>query len=377
MAHDVFISYSSLNKATADEVCEGLEAEGIRCWIAPRDIPPASNYGAEIDAAIEGSAVLVLIFSSSANTSRYVMREVEAALHYGKAILPFRLEEVDISRELRFYLRAYQWLDATRPPDPLNLDDLSKGVWRYLSPQDVAAATERKQSSMPAPEEKPALSSPQPEEELDNSFSQEPMEQETAPAEQKREAEPETHQDFIEPVKLGFNWQGAVSIGFVVMLVLIYFIPRDKPKKETAPEPSPVMQLDENVTRQSGSLPVIPTNGNPPIDPLPSDQGTSRGLGEVQPSENSLFNQHKTGSQAAKLLRELTPGELDNAQEAAQADAAQTASERDAIRDAAQKRAAQLQAEVDARRDQEQKEAAQRAAEAEARRDAAQKRQQP
>jgi hypothetical protein len=40
MPHDVFVSYSSDDKPTADAVCATLENKGIRCWIAPRDILP-------------------------------------------------------------------------------------------------------------------------------------------------------------------------------------------------------------------------------------------------------------------------------------------------------------------------------------------------
>jgi hypothetical protein len=38
MAFDVFISYSTKDKATADAACAALESAGIRCWIAPRDV---------------------------------------------------------------------------------------------------------------------------------------------------------------------------------------------------------------------------------------------------------------------------------------------------------------------------------------------------
>jgi hypothetical protein len=40
MEFDVFISYSHQDKPTADAACATLEAEGIRCWIAPRDVAP-------------------------------------------------------------------------------------------------------------------------------------------------------------------------------------------------------------------------------------------------------------------------------------------------------------------------------------------------
>lgn len=42
MAHDVFISYAQHDKPTADAVCHGLESVGIRCWMAPRDLPAAT-----------------------------------------------------------------------------------------------------------------------------------------------------------------------------------------------------------------------------------------------------------------------------------------------------------------------------------------------
>src|SRR5713101_8280389 len=53
MAHDVFISYSSKDKPVADAVCAGLEGRGIRCWAAPRDILPGSDWGAAIQAQFD------------------------------------------------------------------------------------------------------------------------------------------------------------------------------------------------------------------------------------------------------------------------------------------------------------------------------------
>jgi hypothetical protein len=46
--HDVFVSYSSRDKAIADSVVHWLESAGVRCWIAPRDPVPGRNYGAQI-----------------------------------------------------------------------------------------------------------------------------------------------------------------------------------------------------------------------------------------------------------------------------------------------------------------------------------------
>ena len=94
MAHDVFISYSSKDKPTADGACAVLEARGLRCWIAPRDILPGQDWGEAIVDAISASKVFVLVFSSHANASQQIKREVERAVHHALPIIPLRIEDV-------------------------------------------------------------------------------------------------------------------------------------------------------------------------------------------------------------------------------------------------------------------------------------------
>jgi hypothetical protein len=53
MAFDVFISYSTKDKLAADATCAALEAAGVRCWIAPRDIMPGAEWGAAIVKALD------------------------------------------------------------------------------------------------------------------------------------------------------------------------------------------------------------------------------------------------------------------------------------------------------------------------------------
>ena len=85
MAHDVFISYSSKDpenrdKKVADSICSALEKQKIRCCIAPLDVFPGEEYGAEIIRAIEACKIFVLVFSSIANKSSPVRKEVERAV---------------------------------------------------------------------------------------------------------------------------------------------------------------------------------------------------------------------------------------------------------------------------------------------------------
>lgn len=98
--HDVFISYSSKDKKWADAACAVLEKHKIRCWIAPRDIIPGTEWGASIISGMDGSKIMVLIFSTHANQSAQVRREVERAIAKGLIVLPFRIE--DVSPEARW-----------------------------------------------------------------------------------------------------------------------------------------------------------------------------------------------------------------------------------------------------------------------------------
>ena len=88
MEFDAFISHSSKDKTMADAICAKLEQAGIRCWIAPRDVAPGKTWSGEIMKAIDSCKVMVLVFSANANQSAQIVREVEAAVHRSKPILP-------------------------------------------------------------------------------------------------------------------------------------------------------------------------------------------------------------------------------------------------------------------------------------------------
>ena len=133
MAHDVFISHSSKDKTVADSVCSTLESRGIRCWVAPRDILPGSNWGESIIDAIAGSKVMVLVLSSHSNISDQVAREIERAANKGVAILPLRIEDTPLSKSLEYFLSTAHWLDACSKPSRDDLDRLADSVEQLTS----------------------------------------------------------------------------------------------------------------------------------------------------------------------------------------------------------------------------------------------------
>lgn len=126
--HDVFISYSSPDKAIADAVCARLESKRIRCWIAPRDVIAGVNYAANIVDAVGTSRLMVVIYSSNSNRSPHVLREVEIAVNNGISILTFKVEDVPPSPELQYYIGPVHWLDALTLPLENHLDKLSTTV---------------------------------------------------------------------------------------------------------------------------------------------------------------------------------------------------------------------------------------------------------
>ncbi|MFY9549732.1 MAG: toll/interleukin-1 receptor domain-containing protein, partial [Thermoanaerobaculia bacterium] len=120
----------------ADAVCAGLEGRGIRCWIAPRDILPGADWGASIIDAITGSKVMVLVFSSNANLSPQIKREVERAVAKGVKVVPFRIEDVPMSKNLEYFISTPHWLDALTQPLEQHIARLAETVKLLCAARD-------------------------------------------------------------------------------------------------------------------------------------------------------------------------------------------------------------------------------------------------
>lgn len=147
MPYDAFISYCSEDKKIADAVCGTLEANKIRCWIAPRDVGAGRTWSSAIVEAIGDSAVMVVIFSQHSNGSPQVMREIERAVHKGVSIIPFRVENVVPSKDLEYFISSCHWLDAMNPPLEKHIGELAEAILalqRRTVPVSQAAAEKQK-----------------------------------------------------------------------------------------------------------------------------------------------------------------------------------------------------------------------------------------
>jgi TPR repeat protein len=141
MAHDVFISHSAKDKPTADAVCAMLESNGVRCWIAPRDVTAGMEWSECIIDAIGECKIMVLVFTTHANDSSQIRREVERAVNHGVAVLPFRIEDVVPGKALEYFIGNVHWLDALTPPLETHLRNLSVTVKTLLGRMDPQGRT--------------------------------------------------------------------------------------------------------------------------------------------------------------------------------------------------------------------------------------------
>jgi cytochrome c-type biogenesis protein CcmH/NrfG len=128
MPHDVFISHANEDKAIADMVCATLEQQGLRCWVAPRDIQPGADWRQAILGAIRSSRAIVLVFSKHANASRHIPREVECAVEAGIPLIPFRVEDVQPQGALEYNLIGVHWLDAMTAPVEMHIRRLGDAL---------------------------------------------------------------------------------------------------------------------------------------------------------------------------------------------------------------------------------------------------------
>lgn len=113
----IFLSHSSKDADVALRICEQLEKNGTKCFIAPRDIRPGKEYAEEIINGIDESAAVVLLMSEAANRSPHVLREVEHAVSGGTPILVYKLEDVVLSKSMEYFLMTHQWVSSKPQED--------------------------------------------------------------------------------------------------------------------------------------------------------------------------------------------------------------------------------------------------------------------
>ena len=106
---DVFISYSRKDIAFAQLLHRALEENGFDTWIDWQDIPPSTDWLAEVFAAIEASDNFIFIISHTSVQSEVCGFEIEHALKNNKRLIPVVIEEVEPGKVPRS-VRGLNWI---------------------------------------------------------------------------------------------------------------------------------------------------------------------------------------------------------------------------------------------------------------------------
>jgi hypothetical protein len=107
----IFISYSSKDQDIAETICKALESRGQKCWISCRDVRAGDNFQEAIVRALRTAKVMLLVFTSNANNSDEIKKELVLAGRHHVTVVPVRVEDVVPNDAFTYEFATRQWID--------------------------------------------------------------------------------------------------------------------------------------------------------------------------------------------------------------------------------------------------------------------------
>jgi TIR domain len=89
--HDIFLSYSTVDKDEARRIQDALTNVGKTCFMSEKSLKPGDNFQDEIRSALEASNEIWILVSPNSIKSAWVHREIAAAWALRKRIVPILL----------------------------------------------------------------------------------------------------------------------------------------------------------------------------------------------------------------------------------------------------------------------------------------------
>lgn len=140
----------------AQTICEAIEKSDVRCWIAPRNIPPGSVWAKAIVKAIRGCEVMVVLLSEGSAASEYVHSEVQEALDRRKRIVPIFLDDAPLPDELPLPLKKRQGLKISSGAVHAHLDQIVAAVRKQVFDPNSSSVEVTQPGTTSAAAERPA-----------------------------------------------------------------------------------------------------------------------------------------------------------------------------------------------------------------------------
>jgi hypothetical protein len=113
----VFVSHAKADAEAARLIVADVERAGIRCWMAPRDIPAGADFQDAIVEALDGASAMILVFSQRASASAHVKNEVVLAQTRGLRIVPLRIENIAPKGAFEYQFSRIQYVDLFEDRD--------------------------------------------------------------------------------------------------------------------------------------------------------------------------------------------------------------------------------------------------------------------
>lgn len=107
----IFVSYDKAEKKQAKTLVSKLESNGIKCWIAPRDVQSLDSKE-EIEQAIQESDIFLLLLSETSEQSIEVSKQLEKAQEVGLHVIPFKTSKLPKTLSMSYMLNSLEWVDA-------------------------------------------------------------------------------------------------------------------------------------------------------------------------------------------------------------------------------------------------------------------------
>ena len=126
MAGEVFISYRRADQAWARHLYNQLKAEGVEAWYDGL-VGPGQEWRTATAMALEASQIFVILFSENAAQSSDIVKELAAATHEKKLVIPVRLQNIEPKGAFLYELASRNWVNAYEDTER-KLDELAKGL---------------------------------------------------------------------------------------------------------------------------------------------------------------------------------------------------------------------------------------------------------
>jgi len=216
----------------------------------------------------EQHSVFVLIWSAGANASKHILNEINQAFDQGIIIIPFRIQDVQPTRAMRYYLGNTHWLDAIDPPLEKHIIILINTILVNLGREPLPSPTSPLLEDSPEEEVKP-LEEPSLEKVPDIEKSEAVKTPVLPPRQKKSQKKPKRIQPSgAAPVNLK-RFVPFAAVGLVVLTLIVLMVSGvfkgSSPAEITQ---SPLSQTDT----VSPSVTITPTSTSRPIEtdtPIP------------------------------------------------------------------------------------------------------------